>query len=80
MSDPMKWTKDGDHMTATQGGCEFIASKTYSFPSKVIPAQHRWTLEVYGPWYMCATFPRLRDCYAAADRVIKAMTILEASK
>lgn len=73
----MLWAKDGNLFTASHDGIEFFASKTYTCPATPIPASHRWTFEVHGPWYMCKCFPRLIDCYAAAERVIAALPILD---
>ena len=76
----MIWTKDGDYYTATEGGVEFFAHKTYTCPPAKIPPASRWTLEVDSPWYMCRCLPRLSDCYATAERVIAALPILEDGK
>lgn len=79
MSD-LIWTKDGDHYTATEGGAEFFVYKTHTCPATPIKAASRWMLDVHGPWYMCRCFPRLTDCYAAAERVLAALPILEDGK
>ena len=73
----LKWLKDDGHITASENGCDFTICKTSSCPPSKIPAAQRWTLEVCGPWYMCKCFPRLFDCYAAAERVLAAMPTLE---
>lgn len=79
MSD-LKWTKDGDHYIASKNGVEFFVYKTHTCPATKIPPASRWTLEVHGPWYMCKCFPRLFDCYAAAERVLAALPMLETTK
>jgi len=76
----LNWTKDGDHYTATEGGVEFFVYRTSTYPATPIPAASRWTLEVHGMWYMCRCLPRLFDCYAAAERVLAALPILEETK
>lgn len=74
----MEWTKDSDgHYSAAENGVEFIIQKTRNYPPCKIPAAQRWTMEVYGPWYMCRCFPRLFDCYNAAERVIAALPMME---
>ena len=74
------WTKDGDHYIATEAGVEFFAYRTYTCPATQIHPASRWTLEVHSPWYMCRCLPRLTDCYAAAERVLDALPILEDGK
>lgn len=73
----MEWTKDGMNYVANEGGVEFFAYRTYTCPATKIEPSHRWTLEVHAPWYMCRCFPRLFDCYAAAERVITALPMME---
>ena len=68
----MIWTKE-DHglFIATHEGVEFIAYKVNS---------HLWRLEVHCGWYMFHPFKTRTDCYAAAERVIAALPILEDGK
>lgn len=59
-------TREKTGYTWREGDYEFIASRTTSYPPRAIPVAERWTLEGFGPWYVCRCFPMLRDCRLAS--------------
>ena len=69
----MIWTKECDEHIADSNGYSAIITRTYSCPPGHIPKAQRWTLELFGPWYVCRCFPTIKAAKQAAERVIAAL-------
>lgn len=73
----MIWTRNYDANVATEGPYEIEIAPTYTLPPRRVPKSEEYTLNIYGAWVICRTFPTIKAAKQAAERMIAALREME---
>ena len=73
----MIWTRHFDAHVCKDGPYEIEIAPTYTLPPRRIPKSEEYTLNIYGPWVICRTFPTIKAAKQAAERMVAALLEME---